>query len=535
MNQNICWNSFLVLIFLGLSHWTYAQVVEICDNAIDDDQDGFIDIQDSDCLCNLALPVSPIPNPSFELYACCPNAQAQMNCAEGWMNASAPTPDFFHFCGWQEYPSYQVPLPLPDGDGFVGFRNGQFEGAVMETSWKEYVGACLNFPLTAGERYLFEMYIGFGDNRHSPPNEFTFWGAESCEDLPFGNGDPAFGCPEAISTWHQLGHTWLEGDREWKRIEFEIIPEKDIHAIAIGPGCLDSMAKPNPYYFLDNIRLLERSDEEGDISLLNEPCSPEARLLATSTTDFVFQFGTRTQWYKDGVALPGETGNIMVRMYGNGSYQARFQSIDGECVISRPFIYERPESYTELQFAICEGNSYSLGEEKLTVAGTYLDTLKTIEGCDSIVLLDLQVEEEFRDSISVQIFPTESYQIASRRFDAPGEYEIQMQSVGGCDSTVFLSLSFYNLFAPTAFSPNGDGLNDYFSLYGEDIMAINQLTIFNRWGKVVYVEQGASQGDGWDGTAKGIPQPEGVYVFVADVLFDDGKVRRNSGSVALLR
>ncbi|MEM7369847.1 MAG: gliding motility-associated C-terminal domain-containing protein [Bacteroidota bacterium] len=516
-----------------------AQSTELCANGLDDDQDGLIDIQDPDCSCSLNLPPSPIVNPSFEHHSCCPDAQAQLNCAEGWEDASEPTPDYFHMCGWQEFPSYQVPLPMPDGEACVGFRNGQFEGAVMETSWKEYVGTCLSYPLKEGERYLFEMYIGFGDERHSPPNEFTFWGIESCDDLPFGNGDPSFGCPAAITAYHRLGHTWLEGDQEWKRVLFEVIPEVEINAIAIGPGCLDSMAKPNPYYFLDNIRLLEKSDYEGDIRLLNEPCSPEERLLVKGDSDFFFQIGNRLQWYKDGVAIPGETGAILVRMYGNGSYQVRIEAMDGECVLSQPFEYVRPESYTELQFAICEGGSYQLGEEVLTEEGVYLDTLQTITGCDSIVLLDLSVESEFLDSIHTRIFPSESYQIGSRRFDAPGEYEVLLESTGGCDSIIYLSLSYYEIFAPSAFSPNGDGINDYFSLTGgEEVIEISQLKIFNRWGNLVYQVEGLSPGamdDGWDGMAKGRPLPEGVYVYVASVLFDDGKSRRSAGSIVLMK
>ena len=52
--------------------WSYIRasvdtMEEICDNAIDDDNDGLIDLNDSDCACILVEPVSLIPNPSFEL------------------------------------------------------------------------------------------------------------------------------------------------------------------------------------------------------------------------------------------------------------------------------------------------------------------------------------------------------------------------------------------------------------------------------------------------------------------------------------
>jgi hypothetical protein len=45
---------------------TSVHMSEICDNAIDDDNDGYIDINDPDCICEIVKPESLIPNPSFE-------------------------------------------------------------------------------------------------------------------------------------------------------------------------------------------------------------------------------------------------------------------------------------------------------------------------------------------------------------------------------------------------------------------------------------------------------------------------------------
>ena len=51
---------------------------EICDNGIDDDQDGLIDLNDDDCACTVIEPVSVIPNPSFEDMNCCPTERSQL-------------------------------------------------------------------------------------------------------------------------------------------------------------------------------------------------------------------------------------------------------------------------------------------------------------------------------------------------------------------------------------------------------------------------------------------------------------------------
>ena len=118
------------------------QIEEICDNALDDDQDGLIDLNDPDCDCPVVEPVSLIPNPSFEDKTCCPNDRSQLNCAETWIQASEPTTDYLHTCGWMGWDGLPVPMPLPDGQAVVGFRDGRARMGEPDPEWKEYVGAC---------------------------------------------------------------------------------------------------------------------------------------------------------------------------------------------------------------------------------------------------------------------------------------------------------------------------------------------------------------------------------------------------------
>jgi gliding motility-associated-like protein len=87
-------------------------------------------------------------------------------------------------------------------------------------------------------------------------------------------------------------------------------------------------------------------------------------------------------------------------------------------------------------------------------------------------------------------------------------------------------------FIPNAFSPNGDGNNDLFTVYGDGIASVD-LNIFNRWGELVY-ETGNSLA-GWDGTYKGEMQPVGVYAYVAVITFLDNSKVTKTGTVALMR
>jgi gliding motility-associated-like protein len=87
------------------------------------------------------------------------------------------------------------------------------------------------------------------------------------------------------------------------------------------------------------------------------------------------------------------------------------------------------------------------------------------------------------------------------------------------------------VFAPTAFSPNGDGMNDVYSLgLGRSVRALKTFQIFNRWGNLMY--EGI---DGWDGEFAGNSAPTAVYVFYAVVEMSDGSERFVKGDFVLMR
>ncbi|MCS6935707.1 MAG: gliding motility-associated C-terminal domain-containing protein [Chitinophagales bacterium] len=88
------------------------------------------------------------------------------------------------------------------------------------------------------------------------------------------------------------------------------------------------------------------------------------------------------------------------------------------------------------------------------------------------------------------------------------------------------------LYIPNAFSPNGDGNNDVFMIYGQGIGSVD-LTIFNRWGELVF--ESNNQFDGWDGTYKGVMQNPDVYAYYARITYLDGKKVEKRGSVTLVR
>ena len=89
-----------------------------------------------------------------------------------------------------------------------------------------------------------------------------------------------------------------------------------------------------------------------------------------------------------------------------------------------------------------------------------------------------------------------------------------------------------NITVPNAFTPNGDGKNDYFVVDGVDKFPANELVVFNRWGEIVY--RAKPYNNDWGGNNQsGAPLPEGTYYYVLRLNINDGKVL--SGDVTIMK
>jgi gliding motility-associated-like protein len=208
----------------------------------------------------------------------------------------------------------------------------------------------------------------------------------------------------------------------------------------------------------------------------------------------------------------------------------------GGCSVTNAYNFRIPVKRSVQEERICPGDEYVFSDQLLTESGTYRDTLQTAGGCDSIIELRLSVMGEAADTVYAKIFDSETLTIGNRRFRQPGEYSLTLQSSDNCDSLVYLVLNRYRAYIPNAFSPDGNGINDYFTIYGsEEVKEIEELRIFNRWGAEVFTARGIAPGEGWDGRQGGQPAPPGVYVYLARIIMDDDKPRLVKGMVTLVR
>ena len=122
------------------------------------------------------------------------------------------------------------------------------------------------------------------------------------------------------------------------------------------------------------------------------------------------------------------------------------------------------------------------------------------------------------------------------------EIGVTVTDTNGCfasDQLLVTVIDNEKVFVPNIFSPNDDGQNDIFTLFsGSGVQLIQQLSVFTRWGELVFRKENFSPNDlsvGWDGTHGGKPLNPGLYVWRAEVVYQDGDEKLFYGDVTLVR
>jgi len=123
-----------------------------------------------------------------------------------------------------------------------------------------------------------------------------------------------------------------------------------------------------------------------------------------------------------------------------------------------------------------------------------------------------------------------------------GLYTVVITDDAGCTASATSRVVVkqdIDLYVPNVFSPNGDGLNDFWTLHaGESEMVLRSLQIFDRWGELLYFLRAptpVNEWPGWEGNYRGYPLNPGVYVYYLEVNLLSGETIVRKGDVTLLR
>lgn len=219
---------------------------------------------------------------------------------------------------------------------------------------------------------------------------------------------------------------------------------------------------------------------------------------------------------------------------------------------------------------ICKGQVFEINNKKYTTTGSFTDTIAVKNGCDSVIVTNINVFEfiltlgddiliENGDSFRMNpaVFPTNNLTwqwspptgLSCTDCKTPlvnplskHRYQVVVKDKQtGCtaiDDIIVTVNPCAKVFIPNAFSPNDDTNNDVFIPYGSGCAKqIKKMSIYNRWGNLVFSVENASFGNekqGWTGKYNGKKLPTGVYVYVIEIEFGNGSSAMYSGDINLL-
>ncbi len=436
-----------------------------------------------------------VPNPGFEEVTSCPTFASMLGHAAPWFNPTVGTPELYHACAgsgtYAGVPAnmsggYQQPR---SGQGFAGIYTYRTDLA----DFREYIEVPLLAPLEAGRCYSFSMFVNM-------PNEFEL----ACDAVGayFSTGPitatNASVLPVAAAIEHPAG-ALITDTVGWTEVAGNYTAIGGEDHLVIGNFRTDAATNillfhPGTWYLGQAYLLVD------DVSLLPVENSldlgPDAAICegASHQLDATVPGMSGVLW-NDGLATPVRT------VTAAGTYSVEVSV--GNCVL-RDTVVVDVQSLPSIELGedreLCEGMSIAL----LAIT----DPASTVHWDNGATGHLLEVA-------------------------APGVY--RATSVNGCGSAtdsvrITRGDCPEDIFLPNAFTPNGDGINDWYEpVYDRRLWRV-EYRIYDRWGRLC---QEATDGRPWD--AAGWPQ--GIYqVSVQATALRKGvQDRVLLGHVALLR
>lgn len=537
-----------------------------------------------------------LPNPGFDILDSCPVSISQINAATSWFQVTDATPDLFHSCtntnpnpSFVEVPSNILGFQSPfSGEGYGGFFC-----YLPGNGYREYIETDLPAPLIVGEAYCVSFYVSLADRSSFAVNGLGayFSTTSISSNLQYSQGS---GYNTTLPFTPQVVFNQSITDTaNWVKLSATFIATQPFQYMVLGCFYDDASISITPvipqiigpegectYYYIDDISV-ELSDSTGQLQLLTlntNICQGDSiTIIATGINSDEINWsnglvGDTVTFLADilGTQNLTATTNVNCNQYtGNISYNV-IDCPDNQLVLTVSNDSICPGQLVTL--TVNGGSNYiwSNGSSNNTISVTpQATTTYTVTGnigattqslSATIVVFPINVQvnytliddktilfNPFIDATSAPIIsyfwffgdesssneenPVHTYPFA-------GEFNAYLLVVNafGCTDTIFFTLSISDIntiYIPNSFTPDGDGLNEFFSAQGINL-AKTSVEIFNTWGELLYNEQG-SPNTSWDGTYKAQKCAQGVYVYKLDALFTNGISKRYIGKIVLLR
>lgn len=287
-------------------------------------------------------------------------------------------------------------------------------------------------------------------------------------------------------------------------------------------------------YILTITNLTNDCISSDTISVLQDTISPTPEIIfndltcleTTSIIDASNSYGAHNLLYIwSGNIMPSPSTSPILTTAQAGTYNLELiDSING-CSTQLDIEVEADYNTDNLIIDLPSTYQATLGQEILLNAQINFDSdlITQINWSNSALLKD-------RNSLNPIACPS-----------SDTDFTLQISIGEFCETTAQTQIKFIlsEIFVPSIFTPDSDGTNDGFTIYGgPDILQIDEMVILNRWGDIVYKNQGFLPNNpelGWDGRFKSALQNTGVYIYQAKVRYQNNQIVVVQGDITLLR
>jgi len=230
-------------------------------------------------------------------------------------------------------------------------------------------------------------------------------------------------------------------------------------------------------------------------------------------------FSSGVQWYRNNSVITGATNLLyQVPTGGVGSYWARI--LQNGC-------YDTTRQYQIAFSPLPKVNFTTIRDIQCINSLVSFANTTTIATNDALNYL-----WKFSDGSSF------TEKDVSKTFTTSGDHTVKLIATSPveCADSIQKTISILEQCAPyipTAFTPNGDGLNDIIKPYLIGMKSLNRFAIYNRNGNIVFST--SKEGEGWDGTYKGIKLDPDVFVWMLEYITNEDRRVVQKGTLTLIR
>lgn len=525
-----------------------------------------------------------VPNPSLENFVSCPGGISEIPfpseaaiSVSNWSRATSATSDYHNSCAAvatlvntpSNFAGYQPPKEGEAYGGVYCYMTGS-----VDFDYREYLQSQLSTPLIAGHHYFVSYYTSLADEigslialdqmgaYFSTTPEERDAEVEAMDDLipqvatPFG-----LLLNDTLNWMHVSGTFTAAGGEEWM-IVGNFTPADDLSIEPVGPPEDFSIG----YYYFDDFCVLDISVASVTSSIDTGFC-PGTEILIEGRdgySSYVWDDGTTTQqraiteagsyWVTslDLTTCTSRTDTI----HAVGVIQTIEIDLGNDTTVCKDVPVELnafSEEFTEYRWNTGEDSSgilafypgiyyvsassdCKIGADTIVINSPSIPLVELpndIILCDGkelpvgIAMGNLQYQwNTGQDVCCINITESGTYMLTATNICGESDSDDIKVDYSGCDNCIL---------SPTAFSPNGDGLNDQFEVHVNCLMREYKLSIFNRWGQLVFST--VKPDKHWDGFINGKPADVGVYFYYIEAtpaILDLEKIVKK-GDVTLVR